>query len=173
MLDYDKDTGTLLWKPRESRWFPTGSHGRSPEDVMKWWNKRFSDTLAFNYESGGYLNGTLFNKKYRAHRIIWWMLFDEQPEVIDHINGNGLDNRLENLRAATKKENSRNQKRPTHNTSGVVGVYWNIGCRKWVASIRVDGVLRHLGVFDEKEEAIKIRKQIETELGFHQNHGSF
>jgi hypothetical protein len=172
LLDYCPETGKLTWRARDAKWFKGTSTGKSPEDTMRWWNKRFAGKPAFNYKKEGYMSGTLFYKIFKAHRIIWLMLFNESPEVVDHINGDGTDNRLVNLRGVTKKENSRNQKMPSHNTSGHIGVYWNIGCKKWVAAIRVDGVLNHLGVFSEKELAIQARKEAEKVANFHKNHGS-
>jgi hypothetical protein len=63
-------------------------------------------------------------------------------ENVDHWNGDTLDNRDENLRPSSVKENSRNRKRPKDNTSGFKGVWWRKEKQKWVATIRVDG--RHI-----------------------------
>ena len=72
---------------------------------------------------------------------------------IDHIDGNGLNNRRSNLRQATPRENSQNQRAPISNTSGQKGVCWNKRRGKWQAQIRVDRKLVYLGLFARKEDA--------------------
>jgi hypothetical protein len=67
--------------------------------------------------------------------------------VTDHRNGNGFDNRRSNLREATVSQNNRNRARQVNNTSGLKSVSWHKNTRKWQASIRIDGHLRHLGYF--------------------------
>ena len=86
----------------------------------------------------------------RLHRFI----MDARPgEIVDHINGNGLDNRKCNLRICSLQENNHNCKKPRHNTSGYKGVYWHKLCKKWGAQIRVNKKELHLGLFDTKEKA--------------------
>jgi hypothetical protein len=72
---------------------------------------------------------------------------------VDHINGNGLDNRPVNLRLATKSQNTMNRTAPSHNTSGVKGVYFNKARSKWQAQITVGGKTTALGRFDTLELA--------------------
>jgi AP2 domain/HNH endonuclease len=74
---------------------------------------------------------------------------------VDHANGCGLDNRLENLRPATRNQNSANQKKPCTNQSGYKGVSWRKDVRKWRARIGVNGKLLHLGFFDDPTEAAR------------------
>lgn len=93
---------------------------------------------------------------YRAHRVIWLMQKGKWPdELIDHIDGNGRNNRWRNLRQATFKENARN-KRPSKNCkSGIVGV--SPAGDKWCADIGVDGKIIHLGQFECVEAAASAR----------------
>lgn len=80
----------------------------------------------------------------------------------DHINRNELDNRKQNLRPCSKKENSRNRSLPKNNTSGIIGVGWYEDKNSWRARIEVDGKSIHLGYYAKKDDAIKIRLQAEN-----------
>jgi hypothetical protein len=73
--------------------------------------------------------------------------------LVDHINGNGLDNRRANLREATKRQNGWNRGPNRANTSGFKGVTWNKACRSWQAKITVGGASSYLGLFARAEEA--------------------
>lgn len=74
----------------------------------------------------------------------------------DHINGNKLDNRKENLRICTQAENTRNRPADRNSTSGYKGVSWNNRLSKWICQIKANGKSRHLGVFSNPEEAAKV-----------------
>lgn len=73
--------------------------------------------------------------------------------LVDHINGNGLDNRRDNLRLATKGQNNYNTRLRRDNATGYKGVKRN--CLRWVARIRIDRRLIHLGSFSTKEDAAR------------------
>ena len=93
------------------------------------------------------------------------------PCEIDHIDGNGLNNKISNLRNVSRVENSKNQRKSTRNKSGVVGVCWDRTYNKWKASIRVNGVLHHVGQFKSLFDAVCASKQSELKYDFHRNHG--
>lgn len=85
----------------------------------------------------------------RMHRVV---MGEPRGLEVDHINGDGLDNRRENLRACTRKENARNG-RPRPGTSKYLGV-----CRNgeyWLASITVDGRHKHLGRHKDEADAAR------------------
>ncbi len=101
-------------------------------------------------------------KNIRMHRFIWELVNGPIPEgfQIDHINHNGLDNRLENLRLATNAENMFNQrKKQIHAgkepSSDYKGVCWDKQCGKWKAKIQVNGKYKHLGMFVNEEDAAR------------------
>jgi hypothetical protein len=87
---------------------------------------------------------------------------------VDHINGDGLDNRRANLRQATHAGNMQNQRRPKNNTSGYKGVSWHRATGKWRAYIKRDGKQVHLGIFDTPEAAAHAYDDASREL-----HGAF
>ena len=103
-------------------------------------------------------------KTYRAHRIIFLMHHGYLPEQIDHIDGNGLNNDIENLRAATNSQNGSNRGAQKNNTSGFKGVGWHKKAQKWQASITSDGKRRHLGLFDTPEAAHQAYTAAATKL---------
>lgn len=127
------------------------------------------------YRSNGkaYRKIGIDNKRYVCHQIVWLHQKGEWPSMyIDHIDGNGLNNRIENLRLVTRAENQRNMKRRCHNKSGATGVWWCQERKRWCAYIFFNGKKVHLGRYTEISEAISARKQAEKEFGFHPNHGS-
>lgn len=93
------------------------------------------------------------NKKIRMHRLIMGIA---DPKVgIDHINGNGLDNRKNNLRIATKSQNGMNQKPQKNRSSKFKGIYWNKNAKKWQAQIKINKKNKYLGLFNIETEAAK------------------
>ena len=113
-------------------------------------------------------NGNLFS----AHRIAWLLHYTCWPaDQIDHANHARDDNAIANLRQVTNRENGRNQSLRADNTSGVAGVCWHQPSKKWRARIRIDGKLKHLGVFGDFGEAVAARKAAEIQYNFHPNHG--
>lgn len=104
-----------------------------------------------------------FNKKnYMAHRLIYIFHHGaiEKPEI-DHIDGNGLNNKIENLRQATKLQNLKNQKIRVTNTSGVKGVTLDKKWNKWRARIMINGKEKTVGFFDNLFSAAIARKEAE------------
>ena len=80
----------------------------------------------------------------------------------DHINrDNPLDNRKSNLRQATGSEQCQNRNMPKNNTSGIIGVSWDKQRQKWKAHIGVNKKSLNLGLFVDKDEAIKARLNAE------------
>ena len=165
LLYADFDNGIIYWKPRPIEMFKT-------KRSYVIWNKRFANKIAFTSINGdGYKTGSLLGNPVVAHRMIFALKHNYLPEFIDHINGNRSDNRIENLRAATRQINGRNAKKPISNTSGHIGVSWNNRDKRWAAYITVNRKRKMLGNFVDKESAIVCRKHNERLLGFHENHG--
>jgi hypothetical protein len=93
---------------------------------------------------GRFYAGNKSNPRRYMHRFV----MKAQPGIeVDHINGNALDNRRQNLRLCTHKQNLRNQRIQTGFSSSFKGVGWKKGNRKWRSRIMVDGVDIHLGFF--------------------------
>lgn len=157
LLSYDPETGEFRWKVDRKQMKAGSIAGYACEfrNGKKYWHIGVDGNL------------------YGAHRLAWLVTHGEfPPEDIDHIDGNGLNNRLENLRAVSHDENGRNQRKYSNNTSGVSGVGWYKRDQKWQAKIRVNRKLVHLGYFSSKEEAVAARKAAEAKYNFHENHGS-
>lgn len=92
------------------------------------------------------------NKTITIHRYL-----TQAPKemVVDHINGDGLDNRLCNLRVVTRAENNQNRRGAQRNSkSRVRGVHWHKSANKWAAQIKLNYKIIHLGVYENKEDAI-------------------
>lgn len=104
-------------------------------------------------------------KGYLAHRLAWLYVYGVWPkDQIDHIDGDALNNRIDNLREAAHSENSQNRNKQNNNKSGFMGVHWNKRADKWHAQIKHQGVRHHLGYFDTPEEAHAAYLKAKAEL---------
>lgn len=165
ILKYDPDTGSLTWRERTDS-FP------APITSIRIFNSKFANKPVYEEVHKGYRRIRLFGKSYKSHRVAWAMHHGAWPEdQIDHINGERSDNRIENLRAVTQFENSRNMKIPSKNMSGVIGVAWDKLNWKWRVSIGTGKNHIYLGYFKSFEEAVSVRRSAEVKYGYHPNHG--
>lgn len=157
--------GVLLWNEKS-----TGK-------MAKRFNKKYANKEAGylrKYSNGSIYRCVIVNKKaYLVHRLIYLIFHGTIPdETIDHIDGNTLNNKIDNLRCVSQRENCRNRKRSSKNKSGVSGVHFSKRCNKWIARANNSSGKRiHIGVFDTKQKAIEARLKSEREFGYHENNG--
>lgn len=103
------------------------------------------------------------------HRAIWAVVHGKCPDMhIDHIDGNKLNNRIENLRICTHNQNQHNQGIRASNKSGYKGVSWMKSVKKWHAQICCNSKVTHLGLYTCKIEAAKAYDEAAKQL-----HGEF
>jgi hypothetical protein len=137
---YDSDSGVLLWRK--------GNGG----NVKPW-----QQVHAKN--GHGYYTVKVHGKSYLAHRLIWLYVHGVMPTGdIDHKNRIRNDNRLCNLRTASRTDNCQNISLPRHNKSGHIGVSWMKSHNAWTVYVKVDKKNKWLGYYKDLDEAIAARK---------------
>lgn len=169
LLEYDRETGELKWKARGPE------HFKSDKRVNAWNGKHAGAIAGYvcNVNGVEYRQIRIYKVLYLAHRVVWKMVTgDEPPEVIDHRDGNGLNNRWENLRDGSGAKNYRNMKRKANNKSGHNGVSWSKAMDRWWAQGYRDGLVYNLGYYEDINDAVTARKKWEEEVGgFSARHG--
>ena len=120
-------------------------------DGVLFWKK--NSKRAGTKHHTGYIQIGYLGKLYNAHRIIFLMYCGYLPTVIDHINGDRSDNRIENLRAASWTKNLQNMRLHPTNTSGVKNVSWCNTRKKWAVFVSIDGKRVNFGRYDDLELA--------------------
>ena len=119
----------------------------------------------------GYVKMVHNKRKYYLHQLVFLMHHGYIPSNIDHIDGVGTNNRIENLRPASVSENMCNTKISTVNTSGFKGVHFNKQKRKWQAKLWVRGI-QIARVFETKDLAVEFMGLFrEMAHGQFANHG--
>ena len=153
LLTYEPDTGKLFWKERKP-WMFNGTD-KHIDTACKGWNRKWAGKQAFTgLCKNGYLKGCLRFRTILAHRAVWAVSYGYWPSLdVDHINCIKTDNRLINLRLATRSENKRNVGLIASNTSGFKGVSWHKSSNKWRATIRSEGKQIQIGKFPTLEGA--------------------
>ena len=103
LVDYDPQTGTFTWRWRERHWFTS-------DRIWHSWNAKHAGKPAFTtIASDGYVAGRLLGRTYHVHRLAWFHVHGTWPAIdIDHRNRVRSDNRLDNLRLATRSQNKAN-----------------------------------------------------------------
>lgn len=143
------DNGRLFWLERPRSHFQTDA-------IWKTWNTAHAGTEAGakNKVKNKYRWKVVITPyEMRRYQIIWAMHYGEWPSQVDHINRDSLDDRIENLRLATTRQNTANTEKHCDNTSGYKGVYWKTERKMWFSAIRRGGKTRFLGHFDTAYEA--------------------
>lgn len=142
---YDRETGELRRN--------VSVRGMKPNGPVGWISR------GRNYVCVDYV-------KHLAYRLCWLIHYGEHPSgVIDHINGNTLDNRLCNLRDVSESVNSQNRAgRQANNTSGYLGVDFHKPSKKWRAKIGIGRKSIFIGLYDDPKEAhskyMEVRRQL-------------
>lgn len=154
LFRYDPKSGTLFWNRRD--------------DVPEIWNRKCAGRLAGSLDKGGtHLRVGVFGKLVYVHRVIWKMVKGTEPLEVDHKDRNSLNNRIGNLRPATRSQNCIN--RHYNKASGLPrGVYFHKATGKFAATIKTDGKRLYLGVFGSVAAAQAAYLQKSREL-----HGEF
>jgi len=135
LLEYMPETGDFIRKTTTSPKAKIGSIANIPA-------------------ANGYSSVMIMSKKYQAHRLAWFVMhgFIDDKDI-DHINGNRSDNRINNLRLATRSENMQNLKRShIDNKSNMLGAYKH-KAGGYFSEICLGGQKKYLGYFKSKEEA--------------------
>lgn len=106
-----------------------------------------------------------------VHRVIWKIETGEEAAFVDHINGDGSDNRFQNLRAVSFGDNLKNKALYKNNPHGFHGVGYHKRDKVWTARIGAFGRQVQLGSFKTKDEAIAAMMGAQIVLDYHPNHG--
>lgn len=134
-LRYDDSTGDFFWK-------------KNPGSRVRF------DKPAGTVIRGGYRRISIKKKFYLAHRLVWLFKHGKFPDsMLDHVNLNKLDNRIENLRECNNSQNQINTGLLKTNTSGYRGVSFEKASQKWLSAIKVNKKRIIIGRFDKKEDA--------------------
>jgi HNH endonuclease len=132
LLRYDLETGEFFWCIDKSGSAKTGDR-------------------AGNMNGNGYWEISVDGKKYKAHRLAWLYVYGYFSERLDHKNRNKSDNRITNLREATRSQNGENARAKRTNRTGLKGVSRH--AQRWQAKIGHNGKRAHLGTYDTARQA--------------------
>jgi hypothetical protein len=122
---------------------------------LKTYNGKEAGWLETHGRRNGYRRIEINAVAYSVHRIIFKMFTNIEPPEVDHIKRKlpEFDNSIENLRAATRLENTKNCRKPKTNTSGCKNVSWKKQNKKWCVALHVAGKTKHIGYFKDLELA--------------------
>lgn len=147
-FDYNPETGELIWKVRPITHFAN-------EGQFKRWNKRYAGQVTGYHNKAKesdtlyYKTVTLNNRVRKAHVLIWILVYGTRVNLIDHIDGNGLNNKIDNLRELSVSNNARKCKQLKSNKSGYKGVCSVKNSSNWYVSLKVNGKTKYMGSYKD------------------------
>ena len=149
LFECDPDEGEVKWKC-------TGRGSRL-------------DRIAGTTRPDGYRVVNADREMMYVHRIVWMFVNGEwPPDEVDHIDGNPSNNRIANLRSATRQQNAWNSDRSHLSTTGHPNVTWNSVRQKWEVKIRTSAGRRTIGRFRDLHVAVS-----ERDCALSVEHGEF
>ena len=123
-------------------------------------------------ENNGYVRVRVDGKMYGVHQVVFVMFNGYLPKIIDHVNNIKADNRIENLREATKSENGYNTKLPVNSKSGIKNVCWVKKLNSWQVKLKVKSICKVIGYFKDLELAELVAYEARNKFhGKFANHG--
>lgn len=134
-FNYSKENGTLIWK---DHW-------------CKSTKTRFIGQVAGVTTQKNYRQVVIEYKIYLVHRLIWFLEKRQWPRFIDHIDGNGLNNKIENLRSVSSRMNQHNLH--FHRKGKLVGTTFEKKSGRWISQLYFKGKYKKLGRFSTELEA--------------------
>jgi hypothetical protein len=150
LVFYNPDTGVFTLLARTPDMFSDGDGRFTKDSKCKSWNTRYAGNVAGCLDRHGHVYLRLNDTSFPAHRLAWLYVYGRLPKNdIDHIDGNRSNNKIENLREATRSQNLMNKK---GNGRNLKGVSLHV-CGRYVAQIGANKKHYYLGLFDTKEEA--------------------
>ena len=155
-LLYGRHSGDLIWRDGQCKGGQVGC-------IVE--NKAGNQ---YRFMSIGY-EGKTYN--FMVHQVIWFMCVEQWTDELDHIDGDGLNNRLVNLRPVTRAVNNMNHRKQRNNSSGLSGLSFLTSRGKWRAYGTKDGKQVQLAYTGDFFEAICARKSWESENEFTERHG--
>lgn len=115
-------------------------------ETGKIFNQKTGKEIGYN-NGKGYLRTQVKDNKVVLHQLAWVLVYGEVPSMdIDHINGNKMDNRLDNLRLVSRGANLQNSK-------VYRGFWWNKLAKKWSVAVKINYKAIHIGYFDTELDA--------------------
>ena len=147
------------------------------KDGNLYWKIRLSNSVRVGDKAGnitkkGYVTVRINRKLLYLHRLIYIFHYGNIKDQIDHIDGNGLNNKIENLRQATRQQNNQNARKRSDNTSKHKGVSWSKAANKWISYVNINGKPKHLGCFTDIELAAFVAEEARNKYhGEFANHG--
>lgn len=141
-INYHPDTGLFIWSNSEKNGHRIGREAGCISKI-------------------GYRVLKVEGERILAHRLAWFIHYSEEPpRMIDHVNGNKTDNRIDNLRAATHKQNMQNKKRRIDNASGCPCVYQDKRNGNWCVCIRENKKKHYFSGMESYEEAVNKYQEV-------------
>lgn len=152
LFSYDRDRGILIWK--------------NPPKQNPYLIGKRAGTEHIDRNGKVYLRVCINKKRFMVHQVICLIETGTLPDLVDHIDGNTLNNEFENLRITTNRLNQHNRNR--HREGRLVGASWCKTRNKWQSHIQIKGRSIALGRFNTEKEAhhryLSALKEYENEL---------
>lgn len=180
MKSHIKNKYPVIWKHKYYKYDNVTSLKMPPLEVLNFLFKyepetgklyRIRDAIGRPYDmlemcnktKEGYLRVDIVDSygkraEFQVHRIIWFMHYHTEPnKLVDHIDWNKTNNKIENLRLVDNATNLRNRRISINNKSGMAGIRFNENCNRWEANVGINNKHIILGTYRKKDEAIIAR----------------